>query len=96
MPPARTSSTQAFCSIMGSQTHLNSSVALAELRQKFISARIGVSSPFDPPGQKPPAHIGELKNMKVYASYYSVAVLYLAVLAVTLECHAAFLLKMTK
>ena len=48
---------QAFCSIMGSQTHLNSSVALAELRQKFISARIGVSSPLDPPGQKPPAHI---------------------------------------
>ena len=36
-------------------THLNSCVALALLRQKFISDRIGVCSPLLPPGQNPPS-----------------------------------------
>lgn len=62
MAPARASSAYALCCTMGSQAHLNSSVALAELRQKFISDRIGVSSPFDPPGQKPPAHVSDTQQ----------------------------------
>ena len=39
----------------GQDRHLYSTVALALLRQKFISDRIGVSSPLVPPGQNPPA-----------------------------------------